>query len=39
MPNSALQRTHEYRGRPALAMDGVLAGAELASCRAAELGR
>ncbi len=38
-PNNALQRTSEHRGRPVLAMDGALAGAEWASCPAAELGR
>jgi hypothetical protein len=36
---NALQRTGEHRGRPVFAMDGVLAGAERASCLAAELGR
>jgi hypothetical protein len=38
-PNYALQRTGDHRGRPVLAMDGVLAGAEWAQCLAAELGR
>jgi hypothetical protein len=38
-PNKSLQRTVNQRGRPALAMDGVLAGAEWALCPAAELGR
>jgi hypothetical protein len=37
--NNALQRTGDHRGRPVLAIDCVLAGAELASCLAAELGR
>ena len=37
--NNALQRTSGHRGRPVLAMDGVLAGAEWASCLAAELER
>ena len=37
--NNALQRTHDHRGRPVLAIDGVLAGAEWATCLAAELGR
>lgn len=32
--NNALQRTSERHGRPVLAMDGVLAGAERASCPA-----
>ena len=39
MPNNALERTGEHRGRLVLAMDGVLAGAEWALCLAAELGR
>jgi hypothetical protein len=39
MANNTLQRTVEYRGRPVLAMNGVLAGAEWAQCPAAELGR
>jgi hypothetical protein len=38
-PNNTLQRTGDIRGRPVLAMNGVLAGAEWASCLAAELGR
>ncbi|HEV8247179.1 MAG TPA: hypothetical protein VGP93_15485 [Polyangiaceae bacterium] len=38
-PNNTLQRTSGHRGRPVLAMDGVLAGAEWAQCLAAELGR
>lgn len=37
--NNVLQRTADQRGRPVLAIDGVLAGAELATCPAAELGR
>jgi hypothetical protein len=37
--NNTLQRTRDHRGRPVLAMDSVLAGAEWASCLAAELGR
>jgi hypothetical protein len=39
MANKTLQRTHRHRGRPVLAMYGVLAGAEWASCLAAELNR
>jgi hypothetical protein len=39
MANNALQRTGGHRGRPVLAMDGVLTGAEWAPCPAAELGR
>jgi hypothetical protein len=39
LPNNTLQRTGGHRGRPVLAMDGLLAGAEWASCLAAELGR
>jgi hypothetical protein len=39
LPNNTLQRTGDHRGHPVLAMDGVLAGAEWASCLAAELGR
>ncbi len=27
--NNALQRTRDHRGRPVLAIDGVLAGAEM----------
>jgi hypothetical protein len=38
-PNNTLQRTSDHRGRPVLAMNCVLAGAESASCLAAELGR
>jgi hypothetical protein len=37
--NNALQRNLGHRDRPKLAMDGVLAGAESASCPFAELGR
>ncbi len=37
--NNALQRTGKHRGRPVLAMDCALAGAEWAPCLAAELGR
>jgi len=37
--NNVLQRTRDHRGRPVLAMNGVLAGAEWTSCLAAELGR
>jgi hypothetical protein len=37
--NNSLQRNVIHRGRPALAMNGVLAGAEWASCPSAELGR
>jgi hypothetical protein len=39
LPNNTLQRTGDHCGRPVLAMDGVLAGAEWASCLPAELGR
>jgi hypothetical protein len=39
LSNNSLQRTCDRRGRPVLAMDGVLAGAEWAACLAAELGR
>jgi hypothetical protein len=39
LPNYALERTGEHRGRAVLAMDGVLAGAEWAPCPAAQLGR
>ena len=38
-PNNTLQRTNGHRGRPALAIDCVLAGAEWALCPAAELDR
>jgi hypothetical protein len=38
-PNKSLQRTVVRRGRPVLAMYRVLAGADWASCPAAELGR
>jgi len=37
--NNALQRTDVHRGRPVLARDCALAGAEWASCLSAELGR
>ena len=37
--NKALQPTNDHCGRPVLAMDGVLAGAEWAPCLAAELDR
>jgi hypothetical protein len=37
--NNALQGNVNHRGRPALAIDGVLAGPEWASCPSAELGR
>jgi hypothetical protein len=37
--NNALQRTGMHRGRPVLAEDRVLAGAEWALWPAAELGR
>lgn len=39
MPNYALQRNVIHRGRPVLAKDGVLAGAEWTSRPSAELGR
>jgi len=38
-PNKALQRNVIHRGRPVLAMDGVLAGPECASRPSAELDR
>jgi hypothetical protein len=37
--NNALQRNVIHRGRPVLAMDGVLTGPEWASCPSAELDR
>ena len=37
--NKALQRNAIHLGRPALAIEGVLAGSEWASCPVAELGR
>jgi len=37
--NNALERTGVDRGRAALAMDFVLAGAEWAPCQAAQLNR
>ena len=39
MPNSALERSDEQRGRAVLAMESVLGGAELASWSVAQLGR
>ena len=39
LSNKSLERAHDYRGGAALAMDGVLAGAEWAPCLAAQLGR
>jgi len=38
-PNNAFERTVNHRGRPVLAMDGVLARAEWRSWSAAQLGR
>jgi hypothetical protein len=38
-PNNALQRNVTHRGRPVLAMDCALAGAEWGSCPSAELCR
>jgi hypothetical protein len=37
--NNALQRNVIHRGRPVLAVDGMLAGPEWAWCPSAELGR
>jgi hypothetical protein len=37
--NNAFERTGGQRGRAALAMNCVLAGAEWAQCNAAQLGR
>lgn len=37
--SNALERSCEQRGRAVLAMDGVLAGAERASCLAAQVSR
>ena len=37
--NNALERSRGHRGRAALAMDGVLAGAQWAPCLAAQLNR
>jgi hypothetical protein len=37
--NNTLHRTGKHRGRTVLAMDCVLAGAQLAPCLAGELGR
>lgn len=39
LSNKSLQRNVTHRGRPVLAMNGVLAGAESVSCPSAELGR
>jgi hypothetical protein len=39
MANNALERSCGHRGRAVLAMDCVLAGAELAPWQAAQLGR
>jgi hypothetical protein len=39
MANNALERSRCHRGRAALAMDGVLAGAEWVRCLAAQLNR
>ena len=39
MTNKALQRNVIHCGRPVLAIDGVLAGPEWASCPSAELNR
>ena len=39
LPNNALERPSEYRGRAVLAMNCVLGGAEWAPCLAAQLGR
>ena len=38
-PNNALERSCDHRGRAALAVDCVLAGAEWAPCLAAQLSR
>lgn len=38
-PNNVLQRNVVHRGRPVLAMDCVLAGAERSLCPSAELDR
>ena len=37
--NNALERSGYQRGRAVLAMNGVLGGAELARCKAAQLNR
>lgn len=37
--NNAFERTGMHRGRAVLALNGVLAGAELAPCQAAQLDR
>lgn len=39
LSNKLLQRANDQRGRPVLAMDCALAGAEWASCLAAEHNR
>src|SRR5687767_10826640 len=39
MPNNALERSCDQRGRAAVATDCVLAGAEWAPCQAAQLNR
>ena len=39
LANNAFERTCGYRGRAVLAIDCVLGGAELAPCRAAQVGR
>ena len=39
LADKALERSCCHRGRAVLAMDGVLAGAEWASCQAAQLNR
>ncbi len=37
--NNAFERTVMHRGRAVLALNGVLAGAEMSLCQAAQLGR
>jgi hypothetical protein len=39
LSNNALQRNVIHRGRPVVAMYGVLAGSEWTPCPSAELGR
>jgi hypothetical protein len=39
LSNKSLERASGHRGRAALAIDGVLAGAEAGSCQAAQLNR
>ncbi len=39
LSNKSLQRNVRHRGHPVFAKDGVLAGAESASCPSAELNR